>query len=377
MKKKSKKYLSFFSGALGLDIGLEEMGFEPLMYNDNDKHVIATISKNHPEVPLYDCDISELSKERLYKELNIKDGDIFLMAGGPPCQPYSTMGKRLARQDDRSNALLEYIRLIKEIQPDYFILENVRGLYSAKLDDEKAPKGSLLKDLISLFKDTPYEINFNLYDASLYGVPQKRERFVMIGSLHGKVPTLHPTHEEPRTLRQALTGLSGVQEHKKYSKKRLETFKLLREGQNWKNLPKEIQKEVMGKSLKNGGGRTGFYRRLAWDKPAPTLLTSPDQTATGFCHPEKDRPLSIQEYARLQTFPDSFDFQGTTDAKYKQIGNAVPCDFGKLLGEHILQHFEDPDKIVPYYGKTSRYNNTGLSEWLAEYNNNYGKKQKK
>jgi DNA (cytosine-5)-methyltransferase 1 len=120
-----------------------------------------------------------------------------------------------------------------------------------------------------------------------------------------------------------------------YAESRLKYLRLLKAGQNWRYLPDDLKQEAMGGAYNSGGGKVGFYRRLSWDKPSPTVTTSPHQKATDMCHPEQLRPLSVRECARIQTFPDDWIFYGSTASKYRQIGNAVPVLLGKAIGEHI------------------------------------------
>ena len=135
----------------------------------------------------------------------------------------------------------------------------------------------------------------------------------------------------------------------KFPEKRLKYYRLLKEGQNWRNLSEALQKEAMGKSYFLGGGKTGFYRRLAWNAPSPTLVTHPAMPATDLGHPEEDRPLSIQEYKRIQEFPDTWEIKGNLINQYKQIGNAVPVSVGKAIGKTILKHFVE-DEFKKYDG---------------------------
>ncbi len=138
---------------------------------------------------------------------------------------------------------------------------------------------------------------------------------------------------------------------------------MLRAGQNWRDLPEKVQREAMGESWYAGGGKTGFYRRLAWDKPSPTLVTRPTMKATDLCHPELLRPLSVEEYAAIQTFPAGYIFEGKLDDQYRQIGNAVPCLFGEAIGRHILAFDKGALAAEPSNGKLSRYDGTDHSSW--------------
>jgi len=156
-----------------------------------------------------------------------------------------------------------------------------------------------------------------------------------------RAPFLAPTHSQfgehglPtwRTFRDAVAGLEETQqEYVRFPEKRLVYYRQLTAGQNWRNLPEALQRKALGKSFEAGGGKTGFFRRLAWDKPAPTLVTHPAMPATDLCHPQMDRPLSVQEYARVQQFPDDWRFAGALLDRYRQIGNAVPVVSGRRGG---------------------------------------------
>ena len=155
-----------------------------------------------------------------------------------------------------------------------------------------------------------------------------------------------PTHSQKGTgknikwltLREGLKDLVDPQpEFVPYSENRLKYLRLLTAGQNWRDLPSELKAAAMGGAYKSEGGKVGFYRRLAWEKPSPTVTTSPHQKATDMCHPDELRPLSVRECARIQTFPDDWVFYGSTASKYRQIGNAVPVLLGKAIGEYLYQ----------------------------------------
>jgi DNA (cytosine-5)-methyltransferase 1 len=140
----------------------------------------------------------------------------------------------------------------------------------------------------------------------------------------------------------------------------------LKPGQNWKNLSKEDQKEALGKSYYLGGGKTGFFRRLSWDRPAPTVVTHPAMPATDLAHPVEDRPLSVQEYKRIQEFPDEWQIQGSILDQYRQIGNAVPVNLGKAVGDLVMSALLGKIILPVKDFKYSRYNNTSDSLWLKE-----------
>lgn len=375
---KTRKVLSLFTGAMGLDLGIEKAGFEVVACVENDKHCVNTIKLNRPEVLIYPDDINLIDPLKVMEDIGLKPGQLDLIVGGPPCQPFSTAGKRRSLNDFRGNVIVRFLEYVKTIRPKYFILENVRGILYAKLSNtppeyqeykglEDIP-GSVIYFLFKEFEKLGYKVSFNLFDSSLYSVPQRRERFVMFGALSDKpVKIPHPTsRDKPITLKEAIGKIQNIKHdfvglrdvHIKY-------LKLLKSGQNWTNLPKGIQEEAMGKSFNLTGGRTGFYRRLNWDKPSPTLVTHPAMPATMLAHPDELRPLSIQEYALIQQFPKKWKFSGKLAEVYKQIGNAVPVGLGYVVGLTIIDHME-AKQGSEYEGPTSRYRGTSYKEFIPQ-----------
>lgn len=387
VERNRKVYLSFFSGALGLDLGLERAGLRPIAVNEFDPKICDTIRLNRPRLKLYDFDVRHLNASFLCRDLGIERGELFAIVGGPPCQAFSTAGKRLGLNDDRGNVFLHFINLILDLQPKYAIFENVRGLLSAPLQHrphemrgsdypplsaEEKPGGALLH-ILNLLESGGYATTFTLYNSANYGVPQIRERLIFFASREGEaVPFIPPSHSATRdcglprwrTLRDAIEKFQKDPGEKgKFPEKRLNYFKMLKAGQNWRDLPLNVQRAAMGESWYSNGGKTGFYRRLAWEKPSPTLVTRPTMPATALCHPEELRPLSVREYAAIQTFPEDYIFVGNTDDKYKQIGNAVPPQFGEAIGKHILQFDEGGLSEVRFSQKLSRYVGTDHESW--------------
>ncbi len=382
--------LSFFSGAMGLDLGLEKSGFDIRLACEVDKYCRQTIALNKPTMALLG-DINLYSKNDILDAAGLSDNDeIDLMVGGPPCQAFSTAGKRKAFNDDRGNVFIKYIDLALELKPKYLVIENVRGLMSCPLEHrphdqrgEEFPdlsadelKGGALNFIITKLKNSGYSYSFNLYNTANFGTPQTRERVIIICSRDGSPPSfLTPTHSDNKeyglkkwkTFRQAIKGLNE-HNHLNFPEKRLKYYKLLKSGENWRNLPVDLQKEALGKSFYAGGGKTGFLRRLDWNKPAPTLVTHPAMPATDLSHPEENRPLSIQEYKRIQEFPDKWELSGPLIQQYKQVGNAVPNSLGYAVGVHILQLLkgEKPQQFLGF--KYSRYKNTSNVEWEKQFN---------
>jgi DNA (cytosine-5)-methyltransferase 1 len=379
--------LSFFSGAMGLDIGLEKGGIEPILACEIDKYCRMTIAANKPDIALIG-DINKYSADKILKYAGVPKGrKVDVIVGGPPCQAFSSAGKRRGFDDKRGNVFLTFIDRIVEIQPTYAVIENVRGLlstpfpYSDDLTLEECVeegiepiKGGALLHIVRKLREAGYSVSFELYNAANFGAPQIRERVVMI-CYHGdkKVDYLTPTHSENgefglpkwKTLRMALNQLPKDIEHHyiDFPDKRLKYFRMLKEGQNWRDLPEDMQKEAMGKSYYLGGGKTGFYRRLSFDKPSPTLVTHPAMPATDLCHPVDDRPLSVEEYKVIQGFPLDWKIYGSILEQYKQIGNAVPIVLGEAIAKTIINHMNGIKAKIPQGFKFSRYLNTNEVSW--------------
>jgi len=381
--------LSFFSGAMGLDLGIEKAGFDVRLACEVDKFCRQTIALNKPNTALL-TDINEYTAHDVREAADLKAfDDIDLIMGGPPCQAFSTAGKRKGFNDDRGNVFLKYIELSLELRPKYFVIENVRGLLSCPMehrphdqrgndfpdlkDDEL--KGGALNFIINRLEQSGYSYSFNLYNSANFGTPQVRERVIIICSRDGgKPPFLIPTHSQNgefglpkwKTVKGAISKLKE-HNHLKFPEKRLKYYRILKSGENWKSLPIELQKEAMGKSFYSGGGKTGFLRRLAWDKPSPTLVTHPAMPATDLAHPTEDRPLSVEEYKRIQEFPDSWKLAGPIIQQYKQVGNAVPISVGCAVGTLIFNLLNGIKIIQHKDFKYSRYKSTCDIEWKIQF----------
>lgn len=377
-KRQTPKVVSLFSCAMGMDLGFEKAGYDIVYTMDIDKTACNTIRRNRPWVVCDNADIANIRGSEILKKTNLKAGDIDVIIGGTPCQPFSTAGRRMGINDERGEALLEFIRIIKELKPKVFVFENVAGLKSASIKHmsfyERASRkehtiadeyktGSLFTKILKKFSIKGYRIEWKIINTADYGVPQKRKRLILIGSrvvdpylifdeLTKEAKWCDPTISSVenklqwRTLRDAFKDL---RDNKKEGVKFPAWGKYLRHvppGGCWLNLPNKVKRKAMGGAydsndpLKKGkqGGRRGFFRRLSWDAPSPTLVTYPSRRSTCLCHPDEDRPLTVKEYARIQGFPDDWVFEGTTAQKYKMIGEAVPTQFAKILATTIRDY---------------------------------------
>lgn len=368
--------LSFFSGAMGLDIGMQRGGIDTILACECNKYCRMTIAKNRPEMALIG-DINDYSAKEILQMAKVpawKKVDVIF--GGPPCQSFSTAGKRRGLEDDRGNAFLRYVEIVESIRPSYVVIENVRGLLSAPspCKGSKNPeRGGALCAIIDRLEKTGYTVSFELYNSANYGAPQIRERIVIIGKLgNKKVPYLFPTNSNnpeyglPRwnTFGDVVSKMGFVNHHHiDFPEKRLKYYRMLKEGENWKNLPADVQAKAMGNKLYVGGGKTGFFRRLSFSRPSPTLVTNPAMPATDLCHPTEDRPLSIEEYRCIQGFPPDWEICGSIREQYRQIGNAVPVLLGEAIARTIISDMQgkEPPHIenFPY----SRYKNTSDKTW--------------
>jgi DNA (cytosine-5)-methyltransferase 1 len=375
----NRDVISFFSGAMGLDIGLGKAGLNVVIGQDFDLACVETMKANGHKV--LGGDIRNISPETMLELSGLKKGEPFMICGGPPCQPFSTAGKRLGINDPRGSLFMDFIRMIDNIRPRFFVMENVKGIMSAPLkhlsteeqnpDDPEQKLGTVLGVILSEFNKLGYKTVYGILDAVNYGVPQFRERFVLIGSRdHEDIflpfPTHFQMHQNPeyrwKTVGEVIDDLADDPgECSKLSGDRKEYIHMVPEGGNWRNLPKDIIPKAMGGAFESGGGKVGFYRRLSFSQPAPTITTAPAQKATMLCHPTQDRPLSVKEYARIQQFPDDWIFMGTTAAKYKQIGNAVPVGLAKAIGMAIVATADGTSTI-----ETKRFRGTSVHNKIKD-----------
>lgn len=369
----NRDVISLFSGAMGLDIGMSNAGLNVVVGQDFDASCVETMKANGHNV--LSGDIRDIQPQELLDIAGLQIGEPFMICGGPPCQPFSTAGKRLGINDPRGSLFMDFIRMIDYIRPRFFVMENVKGIMSAPLKhvptaerDESDPEqrlGAVLDVILAEFNKLGYKTVYGLLDAVNYGVPQFRERFVLIGSRDGEdiflpVPTHFQTHQNPiyrwKTVGDAIRDLEDDKsECATLSAERKKYLHMVPEGGNWKDLPEDLIPDAMGGAYESGGGKVGFYRRLSYAQPSPTITTSPAQKATMLCHPKFDRPLSVKEYARIQQFPDDWVFVGTTAAKYRQIGNAVPVGLGTAIGMAVLAT-ADKTAVI----ETKRFRGTGV-----------------
>ena len=332
--------LELFAGAGGLAIGLEKAGLKCVALNEIDKWACETLRKNRPNWNILEGDIKDFNFTKYKNKVDV-------VTGGFPCQAFSYAGKKLGLNDARGTLFYEFARVVQEVNPTICIGENVRGLLSHE-------KGKTLQGMISILDEIGYNVvPVQVLKAINYRVPQKRERLILVGvrkdidikfeypKPYRKVYNLEDALKKGELYNCDVPKSKGAK-YPDYKKKVLD---LIPQKGYWRDLPIDIQKEYMGGSFYLGGGKTGMARRIGWDEPSLTLTCSPAQKQTERCHPDETRPFTVREYARIQTFPDDWEFVGSMAQQYKQIGNAVPVNLGQEVGYSVVKILNE------YYAK--------------------------
>jgi len=336
------KLIELFAGAGGLALGMEKAGFESVLLNEIDKHACSTLRKNRQEWNVIEGDVSGINFSEYKNKVDI-------LSGGFPCQAFSYAGNKLGFEDARGTLFFEFARAVKECNPKVILGENVRGLV-------KHEEGRTLDAIKNIIDELGYKlVEPRVLKAVFYQVPQKRERLILVAirkDITNYVEFLWPSpYKRMMTLKDALKKGDlyptdvPPSEGQKYPKRKAEIMSLIPPGGYWRNLPDELQREYMKKSYFLGGGKTGMARRLSWDEPSLTLTCAPAQKQTERCHPAETRPLTVREYARIQTFPDDWNFCGPLTSQYKQIGNAVPVNLAYTVGRALIRLLNDIEKL--------------------------------
>lgn len=334
--------IELFAGAGGLALGMSKAGFQHVMLNEIDHDACQTLMQNRPQWHVIEGDIHKLKFDHYRDKVD-------LLTGGFPCQAFSYAGNKGGFEDTRGTLFFQLARAVKEVNPKVFLCENVRGLLTHD-------GGRTLK----VIKNTIAELGYTLIEprvlqAIKYQVPQKRERLIMVAIRNdiAELCTFHwpqPYHRI-MTLRDAFYAGELFEtnvpysEGQKYPEKKRRVMEMVPMGGYWRNLPIDVQKDYMGGSFALEGGKTGMARRLSLDEPSLTLTCAPAQKQTERCHPIETRPLTVREYARIQTFPDEWEFCGSLASQYKQIGNAVPVNLAYAIGRSLIRLFNELEML--------------------------------
>ncbi|WP_394336897.1 DNA (cytosine-5-)-methyltransferase [Amniculibacterium aquaticum] len=330
------KVLELFAGAGGLAVGMEKAGLKCVALNEIDKHACETLRKNRPNWNVLEGDINNFNFSEYHNQVDV-------VTGGFPCQAFSYAGKRLGLEDARGTLFYEFARAVKEVNPPICIGENVKGLLSHD-------NGKTLQGMISILDEIGYNVvPVQVLKAINYKVPQKRERLILVGIRKD----ITAKYEYPKPYKKIYNLEDALKKGElfdtnvpkslgaKYPESKKVVLDLVPPKGYWRDLPIDIQKDFMGASFYLGGGKTGMARRIGWDEPCLTLTCSPAQKQTERCHPDETRPFTVREYARIQTFPDEWEFSGPMAQQYKQIGNAVPVNLGREVGYSIVKFLND------------------------------------
>lgn len=369
---------------MGLDIGLEQAShFRTLACVEHEPAFCETIRLNRDAgrlsergLRVYQDDIRDVDPHRVMDDLGLEPGQLDLLVGGPPCQSFSTAGRRGTVSDVRGTQLWQFLRYVEAFRPKFWLMENVRGLVSAAvrhrpirerperggppLADDEQPGSVVRSFLADLNAQAPeYRVDCFEVNAVNYGAPQLRERVLFVGNrLNHLVEFPSPTHGEQgdgaqpslfdapqvspfATLGDAIRGLKETDPViMDFSPRKKSYLALVKPGGNWRTLPPELQRESMGEAFNAKGGRSGWWRRLSYDLPCPTIVTMPNHAGTAMCHPEEVRALTLRECALVQEFPPDWEFFGTPQQQYAQVGNAVPVRLGRVSGEVLAAHLD-------------------------------------
>ncbi len=324
--------LELFAGAGGLALGLEKAGLKCAALNEIDKWACQTLRTNRPEWNILEGDVKDYNFSEYKNQIDV-------VTGGFPCQSFSYAGKKLGLQDARGTLFYEFARAVQEVMPAICIGENVKGLLSHD-------KGKTLEGMISILDEIGYNVvPTKVLNAIHYKVPQKRQRLILVGirkdidieysypKANSKIYNLADALKKGELFDSDVPVANGT----KYPESKKKVLEMVPPGGYWRDLPVEIQKDYMGGSYYLGGGKTGMARRISWEEPCLTLTCSPAQKQTERCHPDETRPFTVREYARIQTFPDDWKFEGSMAQQYKQIGNAVPVNLGREIGYSVIR----------------------------------------
>lgn len=343
--KKKVVLADFFSGCGGTSLGFSRAGIEPVVAVDSDADAAATYRRNFPQAAVLERDIRELHPSEVREALEPCGEALWLFAGCAPCQPFARHQKNQTDEDDRVPLLLEFLRFVRELQPELIFVENVPGLQKLRASDGP------FKEFVEEVSATHSVVHETISSAD-YGVPQTRRRLVFLASRLGPIELPAPTHgpnaaSPHATVRQWIESLPAIgagEEHpaisghraSKLSDLNLQRIRATPEGGNRLDWPKRLWPDCHRGDF---DGHTDVYGRLRWDRPAPALTTRCISYSNGrFGHPEQDRALSAREAARLQTFPDSFELAGSLVSQARQIGNAVPVKLAERFGRHLIDH---------------------------------------
>ncbi len=381
------KVIDLFSGCGGSALGFKQAGFEIKVALDIDKAASNTFRKNFPETCVLTEDVTTVSGKALLESAGLNNGDDLILLGCPPCQGFSTARRNSQRLTDPRNQLInEFVRLVKEIRPSYFVMENVPGL-------AKRIGSTLFSNAIKEFSVAGYEIIYDIFDTADFGIPQRRKRLVLMGTREKNVRLSFPkkTHEDPLrnsgalprwvTVRDTIANLVHISAGEKSERDPMHSSANLSETnlKRMKSTPPDgggrefWNEELVLECHKDKNGFKDVYGRMKWDSPSPTITGGCTMISKGrFGHPEQNRAISLREAARLQTFPDSFIFEGNFGQIADQIGNAVPVLLTKRIGDALMESITEATKLESVLNTNVNYSLPEINGFSNSVNSPFG-----
>ena len=362
--KTERTAIDLFCGAGGLSEGFRQAGFRVLAGNDFNETAGETYAATHLDAKFLPGPIQDVTASRLLQVSGLSRGELDCLIGGPPCQAFSVYNHQRGMHDDRSQLFREYLRLVAGLSPKWIVMENVTGILSAGA-------GEAVDAIKSGLSGLGYSVEMKVLKAEEYGVPQERRRVVFLGTKTG-VPILWPapTHGMDKqpfvTIRDAIGDLPALKNGEaksavayskapacdyqremrtksamihnhsapKLSEINLQRMKHIPPGGSWRDIPLDLLPEGMKRAKRSD--HTKRYGRMKWDGLSCTVLTKCDVHWGAYIHPSQDRAISVREAARIQSFPDWFQFEGSMTDQYVQVGNAVPPVLGRCIARSLL-----------------------------------------
>lgn len=322
-RRTHRTVIELFSGCGGMALGFENAGLQPVLLVDVDPHCVATLRRSKPKWNVVHGNVEDI-------DFTGYRGAVDIVAGGFPCQAFSYAGNGKGFDDTRGTLFFQFARCVREVEPKLAVAENVRGLV-------RHDGGRTLGRMLHVLDELGYQVDYQLLRAQFLDVPQKRERVFIIGVRKDLDTEFVYPRERDYTisLRQALQDCPAAA-GASYPDWKRQVMELVPPGGYWRDLPVDIQRKYMKASFDQSGGKTGMARRLSWDEPSLTLTCNPAQKHTERCHPDETRPLTVREYARIQTLPDTWQFSGSLASQYRQIGNALPVNLAYHVGRSLI-----------------------------------------
>lgn len=343
--------IDLFAGVGGLSLGFERVGFKVVLANEYDASIAEAYIRNRNKPNMI---VEDIRKLPVHETFGSYKGKVTVVVGGPPCQGYSQKGKRKTIHDERNFLFRYFVDVVREVEPEYFVMENVPNLLTNE-------GGYFKRELVSLFNEIGYTVNADVLCASDYGVPQDRRRAFIIGKRGGEQPVAMPPKKSKKTtIWDAISDLNYLEsgegaEEQEYRKDPQSGYQgMLRKGSKLltghiSTKHSKIALERMAMIPPRGGKEylppehltksiySGTWVRMDADDVSVTITTRFDTPASGrFTHPYLNRAITVREAARIQSFPDSFRFYGTKTSQMKQVGNAVPPLLAQAVAETIL-----------------------------------------